>query len=74
MQMQEQDKRTEALRQLNQELLHDERILLSIVPVGDGMALCMKLWLQSKMHFHWHCGITDLLPWHTTVHHLVTFK
>lgn len=43
MQMQEKDKRTEALRQLNQELLHDERIVLSIVPVGDGMALCMKL-------------------------------
>ncbi|DBA66121.1 hypothetical protein WJX79_000853 [Trebouxia sp. C0005] len=39
----EQDKRTAALRQLNQELLHDERIVLSIVPVGDGMALCMKL-------------------------------
>jgi predicted O-methyltransferase YrrM len=43
MQVQEKDKRTEALRQLNQKLLHDERIVLSIVPVGDGMALCMKL-------------------------------
>lgn len=39
---QDRDKRTEALRQLNQKLLHDTRIMLSIVPVGDGMALCLK--------------------------------
>lgn len=36
------DKRTTALRELNKALLHDKRILLSIVPVGDGMALCLK--------------------------------
>lgn len=40
--MQVTDKRTTALRELNKALLHDKRILLSIVPVGDGMALCLK--------------------------------
>jgi predicted O-methyltransferase YrrM len=36
----EADKATCALRDLNAFLLDDERIDLSIVPVGDGMALC----------------------------------
>lgn len=35
-----QDNVTEALRQLNAELLEDARIDLSIVPVGDGMSMC----------------------------------
>ena len=34
---------TEAVRELNARLLVDERIDLSIVPVGDGIALCRKL-------------------------------
>jgi predicted O-methyltransferase YrrM len=34
---------TEAVRELNARLLADERIDLSIVPVGDGIALCRKL-------------------------------
>lgn len=41
--LQEQDKRTVALRKLNAELLNDQRIIFSIVPIGDGMALCTKL-------------------------------
>ena len=41
--MQEQDKKTSALRKLNASLLKDKRIRLSIVPIGDGMALCTKL-------------------------------
>ena len=34
---------TEAVRELNARLLRDERIDLSIIPVGDGIALCRKL-------------------------------
>ena len=36
------DGATLALRELNAFLLEDERVTLSIVPVGDGMALCTK--------------------------------
>lgn len=35
-----QDNVTEALRRLNAELLEDERIDFSIVPVGDGLSMC----------------------------------
>lgn len=34
------DKNTEALRELNAFLLRDERVAFSLVPVGDGIALC----------------------------------
>jgi len=37
-----QDKRTEAIRFLNQKLHLDERINLSIVPIGDGLTLALK--------------------------------
>ncbi len=37
-----QDKVTNELRTLNAALLVDERIDLSILPVGDGIALCRK--------------------------------
>jgi predicted O-methyltransferase YrrM len=36
------DGATLALRELNAFLLEDERFTLSIVPVGDGLALCTK--------------------------------
>jgi predicted O-methyltransferase YrrM len=36
------DKATAALRDLNSFLLSDERVAFSLVPVGDGMALCTK--------------------------------
>jgi predicted O-methyltransferase YrrM len=36
------DKASQALADFNARLLVDERIDLSIVPVGDGMALCRK--------------------------------
>ncbi len=36
------DKATVALREFNAAVLSDERVTLSIVPVGDGMALCRK--------------------------------
>ncbi|KAJ9522099.1 hypothetical protein QJQ45_005183 [Haematococcus lacustris] len=38
----ETDKATMALKALNHKLLHDPRISLSIVPVGDGVALCRR--------------------------------
>mmetsp|Transcript_30415 Transcript_30415/g.54475 ORF Transcript_30415/g.54475 Transcript_30415/m.54475 type:complete len:283 (-) Transcript_30415:30-878(-) len=37
------DKFTQALRDFNTHVLNDERISLSIVPVGDGIALCRRL-------------------------------
>jgi predicted O-methyltransferase YrrM len=36
------DKATVALREFNAAVLADPRVTLSIVPVGDGMALCRK--------------------------------
>jgi O-methyltransferase len=36
------DKAAAALREFNAALLSDERVALSILPVGDGMALCWK--------------------------------
>jgi predicted O-methyltransferase YrrM len=38
----EQSKATVALRAFNDLVMADPRISLSIVPVGDGMALCRK--------------------------------
>jgi predicted O-methyltransferase YrrM len=37
------DKATEALRALNDDLLTDSRIDFSMIPVGDGIALCRKI-------------------------------
>lgn len=36
------DKQTQALRLLNAFLYKDSRIDLSIVPIGDGIAMCRK--------------------------------
>ena len=36
------DKATLAIREFNQQLLHDQRVSLAFVPIGDGMALCTK--------------------------------
>ena len=37
-----QDKATMALKEFNDALMADERVTFSIVPIGDGMALCRK--------------------------------
>ena len=36
------DKTTESIRQLNATLFHDERWTYSLLPIGDGVALCRK--------------------------------
>jgi predicted O-methyltransferase YrrM len=36
------DSATEAIRQLNQHLHHDERVSLSLVPIADGLTLALK--------------------------------
>ena len=40
--MQDTDKKIVALRELNARLLADDRITLSIVPIGDGIAMCRR--------------------------------
>ncbi|MGF1567424.1 MAG: class I SAM-dependent methyltransferase [Nodosilinea sp.] len=37
-----QDNRTNAIRAFNEALYHDERIVLSLVPIADGLTLAMK--------------------------------
>ena len=37
-----QDAETVALRALSQKLLHDERVFVSLLPVGDGVTLALK--------------------------------
>ncbi len=41
--MQENAKNTLALRMFNAALLEDARLAVSIVPIGDGMALCRRV-------------------------------
>ncbi|MBA3922923.1 MAG: SAM-dependent methyltransferase, partial [Nostocaceae cyanobacterium] len=37
-----QDRSTRAIRDLNEKLHHDERVTISLVPISDGLTLCMK--------------------------------
>jgi predicted O-methyltransferase YrrM len=37
-----QDNRTNAIRQFNQRLHHDDRVSLSLVPIADGLTLALK--------------------------------
>lgn len=36
------DKKTESIRSFNRALMDDERVSISMVPVGDGMTICRK--------------------------------
>lgn len=40
--LQDNEKRTQSLRNLNWFILHDDRVDISMVPIGDGMTLCRK--------------------------------
>jgi predicted O-methyltransferase YrrM len=37
-----QDNRTKAIRNFNQKLLRDERVTISLIPIGDGLTLALK--------------------------------
>jgi predicted O-methyltransferase YrrM len=37
-----QDNRTKAIRDFNQKLHRDERVIISLVPIGDGLTLALK--------------------------------
>ena len=37
-----QDNRTNSIRQLNQKIHQDERVTISLVPIGDGLTLALK--------------------------------
>ncbi|MBV8883424.1 MAG: SAM-dependent methyltransferase, partial [Chroococcidiopsidaceae cyanobacterium CP_BM_RX_35] len=39
---QERDKSTLTIRAFNDKLLHDERVSMSLVPIGDGLTLALK--------------------------------
>lgn len=36
------DKRTQAIKQLNHQIYHDNRVQLSLVPIGDGLTIVRK--------------------------------
>lgn len=41
--LREEGPETQALRALNEKLLHDDRVEISLVPIGDGLTLARKL-------------------------------
>jgi predicted O-methyltransferase YrrM len=38
----DEDKRTQAIKQLNQQLYHDDRVQISLIPIGDGLTIARK--------------------------------
>jgi predicted O-methyltransferase YrrM len=36
------DKRTQAIRQINQQIYHDDRVQISLIPIGDGLTIARK--------------------------------
>jgi predicted O-methyltransferase YrrM len=36
------DKRTQAIKALNQQIYHDDRVQISLVPIGDGLTIARK--------------------------------
>jgi predicted O-methyltransferase YrrM len=37
-----QDQRTQAIDRLNQQIYHDDRVLISLIPIGDGLTIALK--------------------------------
>ncbi len=37
-----QDRQTQSIRALNEKLYYDERVTMSLVPISDGLTLCLK--------------------------------
>eukprot|EP00249_Psilotum_nudum_P009664 c22077_g1_i1 orf=585-1526(-) len=48
--LQENERRTQSLREFNSFVLCDERVSISMVPIGDGMTLCRKRDSKSCPH------------------------
>ena len=36
------DKRTQAIKQINQQIYHDDRVQISLIPIGDGLMIARK--------------------------------
>lgn len=36
------DQRTQAIKQLNQQIYHDDRVQISLIPIGDGLTIARK--------------------------------
>ncbi len=36
------DHRTQAIRQINQQIYHDDRVQISLIPIGDGLTIARK--------------------------------
>ncbi len=36
------DKRTQAIKQINQQIYHDARVQISLIPIGDGLTIARK--------------------------------
>jgi predicted O-methyltransferase YrrM len=37
-----QDSRTQAIKQINQQIYHDDRVQISLIPIGDGLTIARK--------------------------------
>jgi predicted O-methyltransferase YrrM len=38
----DEDKRTQAIKHLNQQIYHDDRVQISLIPIGDGLTIARK--------------------------------
>ena len=36
------DRRTQAIKQINQQIYHDDRVQISLIPIGDGLTIARK--------------------------------
>jgi predicted O-methyltransferase YrrM len=38
----DEDKRTQAIKQINHQIYHDDRVQISLIPIGDGLTIARK--------------------------------